>query len=207
LTRTFGQVAGLRTIELGSGRGDLSVLLAERGAKATLLDASDQALVQAERRFDRLGRAAEFVQADLFDLSQRLHRRFDVALSSGVIEHFRGDRRSDAIRAHFDVLRDGGLAVISVPHAWCLPYRLWKGYLELRGWWPYGLEIPYTKRELIRRARETGFRQAEAVALGFWQSIGDRLRPGQSGRRRDWVARRSILDPFMGLSAVLFAQR
>ena len=52
LNNAFGRIKGLNTIELGSGRGDLSVLLAERGANVTLLDASDAALEQARERFD-----------------------------------------------------------------------------------------------------------------------------------------------------------
>ena len=155
----FGTLDGLRTIELGSGRGDLSALLAQRGARVTLLDTSDRALAQARHRFDRMGLKAEFVQADMLGALDRVREPFDVALSSGVIEHFTNQDRTRAVRAHHDMLRRGGAAIISVPHAWCIPYRLWKSYLELRGCWPYGLEIPYTRRELARRSRQAGFEE------------------------------------------------
>jgi 2-polyprenyl-3-methyl-5-hydroxy-6-metoxy-1,4-benzoquinol methylase len=212
LEEAFGQVAGLRTIELGSGRGDLSVLLAEQGAQVTLLDASEQALAQARNRFGRRGLAAEFLQDDLLAPEPGWEGRFDVALSSGVVEHFRGEVRTDALAAHWRALRPGGLAIISVPHAHCPPYRLWKLYLELRGWWPYGLEIPYTRRELVKRARQAGFREAETTAVGLWQSVTDHLWRGLLGGAagppgRDWAGRASVLDPVMGLSAILLARR
>src|SRR5690554_5522609 len=58
----FGTLKGLQTIELGSGRADLSGLLAEEGAHTTLLDANAMALQLAEQRFSRLGLNACRVQ-------------------------------------------------------------------------------------------------------------------------------------------------
>ncbi len=90
LERAFGSINGLQTIELGSGRGDLSILLARRGAQVTLLDRSERALEEASKRFARLGLPARFEQADLLTRSDSREGRFDVSLSIGVIEHFAG---------------------------------------------------------------------------------------------------------------------
>jgi SAM-dependent methyltransferase len=207
LEATFGSTEGLNTIELGSGRGDLSTLLAQSGARPTLLDTSENGLAQAERRFDRLGLTGCYEQADMLGTLEAYGQRFDVALSSGVIEHFKGDDRTRAVRAHFDVLRPGGMAVISVPHAWCMPYRIWKFYLELRGWWPYGTEIPYARRALARCARTAGFSRVETCCMGFWQSVGDHWGGGLLGRGPDWVDKPSRLDSVMGLILLMFAWR
>jgi len=207
LTTTFGRLRGLRAIELGSGRGDLAALLAEQGADVTLLDLSPTVLEQARERFARLQLPANFVVGNLFTPPGELRSGFDVALSSGVIEHFRGADRTRALAAHHDVLRLGGLAIVSVPHAWCIPYRAWKLYLELRGWWPYGVEIPYSRGELQRRARRAGFARSRTQCVGFWQACGDQWCRGILKQRVDWSARKSRLDPLMGLSAVLFAWR
>ena len=204
---TFGSIEGLRTVELGSGRGDLSALLAESGAKVTLLDSSDKALGQARHRFDRLGLEADLQHGDMLRTPRSLRGRFDVALSSGVIEHFKSDDRTRAVQAHYDVLAPEGLAIISVPNAWCIPYRVWKLYLELRGWWPYGLELPYSRRELIGRARRVGFERIDGRCMGFWQSVGDQLGKNLLGRGPDWVDRRSFMDGTMGLVLLLFAWR
>ncbi len=203
----FGTLDGLRTIELGSGRGDLSALLAQRGARVTLLDTSDRALAQARHRFDRMSLKAEFVQADMLGGLDPASEPFDVALSSGVIEHFTNQNRTRAVRAHYDMLRRGGAAIISVPHAWCIPYRLWKTYLELRGCWPYGLEIPYSRPELARRSRQAGFEEVELRCMGFWQSVGDHWGKSVLGMKVDWVDRPCVLDGGMGLVLLLCGRR
>lgn len=204
---TFGSIKGLKTIELGSGRGDLSALLAQRGAEVTLLDSSGQALGQAQHRFDRLGLEAGYQRDDILTTLQSLRGRFDVAVSSGVIEHFKDNDRTRAVQAHYEVLAPKGMAIISVPNAWCIPYRVWKLYLELRGRWPYGLELPYSKRELMERARRVGFERIEGRCMGFWQSVSDQLGRNLLGWGPDWVDRRSFMDGTMGLVLLLFAWR
>ena len=124
-----------------------------------------------------------------------------------MVEHFRGRHRTDALRFHHDVLRPGGIAIVSVPHAHCPTYRLWKLYLEKRGWWPYGMEIPYSKRELSQRARDAGFDRAEVVAQGFWQSVGDHICKSLLHSKVDLSRRTSILDNVMGMTALCFAWR
>ncbi len=207
LEATFGSIDGLTTIELGAGRGDLSVLLAGCGARVTLFDSSEIALDRARGRFHRLGVSARFVSGDMLGTLDEWRGRFDVSCSMGVVEHFRGNDRTRAIGAHHDVLAAGGLAVVSVPHAWCLPYRLWKFYLELRRCWPYGMEIPYTRREIVARARELGFARTETHCVGFWQSVGDHLSKTFPGGAPDWVNRGSPLDGVMGSVLLLFGWR
>ncbi len=205
LEATFGRIADLRTLELGSGRGDLSALLAERGAQVTLLDYSTTALNQARRRFDRLGLEARYARDDLLGPLDKLRGSFDVALSSGVIEHFKGYQRTRALQAHYRVLNPRGFCLISVPHAWCIPYRIWKLYLEVRGWWPYGMEIPFSRTELTRRARAAGFARSETPAVGFWQALGDHWGRSILGRGPDWVDKPSCCDQALGLNLLLFA--
>ncbi|UCF35080.1 MAG: class I SAM-dependent methyltransferase [Phycisphaerales bacterium] len=207
LEATFGEIEGLRMIELGSGRGDLSALLAQRGANVTLLDQNEKALAEAKERFDRLGLAASFARGDLLSPLEEWSGRFDVALSSGVIEHFEGACRLQTVRAHHEVLRDGGVAVVSVPHARCPSYRLWKLYLELRGWWPYGVEIPYSKGELLRHAHRAGFAMVATHCVGFWQSVGDHWGRSLLKLGPDWVHKRSFLDKWFGATLLLFAWR
>jgi len=207
LEACFGDMAGLRTIELGSGRGDLSVLLAQHGAHVTLMDRSERALDEARQRFDRLGLSAQFEQGDLLIGDDHWSGAFDVSLSVGVIEHFKGDARTRVLDAHFEVLRPGGLCVVSVPHAWCVPYRLWKTYLELRGWWPYGMEIPYSRRELMQRASQAGFVDVETRSLEFWKSVGELWGRRIFGRWPEWSGRQSRMDTVMGMVLLMIARR
>jgi|CXWL01.1.fsa_nt_gi 2-polyprenyl-3-methyl-5-hydroxy-6-metoxy-1,4-benzoquinol methylase len=203
MTQTFGRLKGLRTIELGSGRGDISALLAQEGADVTLLDSSDRAIHQARARFERLGLSAEFRKGDLFTDSAA-HDGYDVALSSGVIEHFRDDQRTHAVKSHRDALHDRGMAIISVPNAHCPPYRIWKAWLELRQCWPYGYEQPYSRRELIRRARKVGFQRTEVRGFAFRQALADQMMPLLTGRRTRTRTSDSIFDDRMGLALIFF---
>lgn len=206
LRANHGDIRNLATIELGAGRGDVSVLLAQQGAKVTLVDCSDVALQRAGERFEQLGLPARFIKADLFgDLSALAHR-FDAALSVGVVEHFRGDQRTRAIAAHAAVLRSGGTAMISVPNAWCAPYRAWKAYLELRKWWPYGFEFPYSRRELRNRASDAGLISRELFAEGWLRSICDHWGRGIFHRQWSGGARSSWLDRW-GYDLILLADR
>lgn len=207
LARTFGRIAGLRTIELGSGRGDLSVLLAQHGANVTLLDANDKALTAARQRFDRLNLPADIRSGDLLNLDPILLNQFDVAISIGVIEHFKGDDRTAAIRTHHEVLKPGGMAIVSVPNVWCPPYRLWKKYLELRGCWPYGMELPYSRRELARRAAAIGMTDITIHGLGFYQALSDQWARNVFHRNVDWMNHGSALDNQLGLMLLMFARK
>jgi len=201
LRRHFGAVENLRTIELGSGRGDLSALLAQEGACVALLDSSERALFQARQRFGRLGLQAEFLKGDLFKTSEL--ERYDIAISSGVIEHFTGHDRTRSLEAHRAVLGKKGLAIISVPNAHCFPYRLWKAWLELRGCWPYGFEKPYSRRELSRRAHQAGLGGIEVHGCGFQQAVNDQFLSLMMHRPRKDCAD-SVLDDRFGLSLILF---
>jgi SAM-dependent methyltransferase len=207
LRDTLGAMDGLRTIELGAGRGDWSVLLASAGASVTLVDRSAAVLTQARERFDRLGLNGRFVQADLFDATATEGNEFDVALSLGVIEHFRGPDRLRTVQAHAGAVRPGGVVLIGVPHAGCPPYRLWKAYLELRGWWPYGMEIPYSKRELARLAAQTRLGDGRLVCTGFKQSLGAHLAKTFLGRQPAWTHASSRLDGWLGLNLTLIARK
>jgi hypothetical protein len=98
------------------------------------------------------------------------------------------------------------VAVIAVPHAACPPYRLWKAYLQLRRRWPYGTEIPYTKRELRRLARKAGFVQTRLTCSGFLQSVGTHLCKEFLHRRPEWTDHPCRLDDALGLNLLLIAK-
>jgi SAM-dependent methyltransferase len=208
LNRHIGTMHGLSCVELGSGRGDLSALLAEQGAAVTLLDASLGALQQAAERFERLGLPASLVMGDLFTPPPTMHNHFDVVLSSGVIEHFNDARRTQSILAHWQLTRPGGVVIISVPAATCPTYRIWKCYWELRGWWPYGFEKPYSRRELLRRSAAAGLVHCSVSSFGTWQSLGDHLLKNVLRLPvPDWSTRSSWLDEYIGSTHLLIAYR
>lgn len=69
-------------------------------------------------------------------------------MSFGLTEHFLGDKRVQINKAHFDLLKPGGLAIISVPNKWNLPYQISKFFAQRLGYWKVGEEYPYDRAEL-----------------------------------------------------------
>ena len=81
LTAQFSRIEGLRTIELGAGTGDVSVLRARVGAQTTLFDGNERALEIARFQFGVFDIKPEFVIGDFLALDPALRSRFDVAVS------------------------------------------------------------------------------------------------------------------------------
>jgi SAM-dependent methyltransferase len=148
LLQTFSDLKGLKTIELGGGTGTYSALLALNGCHATVVDYSPKALDASRALFKTYNITGEQLELNALSLPHEMQGQFDISMSFGTAEHFKGAEREGFIKAHFDVLRKGGLAIISVPNAWCVPYRLWKYKLEKQDRWNWGEEYPFTRREL-----------------------------------------------------------
>ena len=49
-----------------------------------------------------------------------------------VAEHFKGLDRKRIIKAHVDTLKNGGIAFISVPYAYCIPSRIYEFIMGFR---------------------------------------------------------------------------
>ena len=134
-------LADKEILELGSGTGNNSLYFARRhhARSVTLLDFSEQAL--AKVALERYPCPVIKVQSDLFEFQP--NRSYDFVHSTGLIEHFEGDRRLAVVRKHAALASSGGLVMIWVPiysPAFSLIGRMnrWFGIEE----------IPFTEREL-----------------------------------------------------------
>ena len=197
----------LKCVELGSGEGDFSALLAQQGHDVTLVDFSDAALAAAKRRFESLGLKATFIKADLFKFTQVNRGQFDLSVSLGVAEHFSGEMRQKIIAAHHIVLNHEGTAFISVPNKHCLPYRVWKKYLEARGLWRYGYEAPFSPSELKRTAEASGLNHCTTYNTGFAASVDGCLLLPMTGHRRGWGDGPGVLNAISGWEVNLIGRR
>ena len=146
----------LSIIEVGSGRGTNALLFAHRGSRVTLLDSEPLALQQGQELAEARGVVIDTRQADVFDLPDDLRGRFDVSMSFGLCEHFLDQRRQDVVTAHLELLKPGGVALVSVPNRWAPAYRAWMGIKKRRGTWEWGTEVPFSVRELSRLGRNAG---------------------------------------------------
>lgn len=147
VAQRFGGFDGLRVIELGAGAGTVAALMASRGAKVTVLDYSAKALERSRVFFERAGIEGEVVEANALDLPESLRGGFDISMSYGLAEHFLGEERDRIVAAHLEVLREGGLALVSVPNAANPPYRVYKALAEAAGMWASGEEYPFSRSE------------------------------------------------------------
>jgi SAM-dependent methyltransferase len=144
----FNEFNGLKVIEIGAGVGTYSALMSRKGAEVSVLDYSKNALDRSSLFFEKLGLKAKMICSNALMIDKDLSGKFDISMSFGLAEHFKGEERKKIIKSHIDLLKDGGIAFVSVPNKINLPYRLWKFVKEKRGTWAVGEEYPFSRREL-----------------------------------------------------------
>jgi len=156
-------------LDLGSGRGEHSAVLALNGKETTLLDWSEQNLDFSGRLFDALGVCGQFCHADLMHDLPFESNSFDVVFSCGVLEFFEDKVIEAVLREAFRVAKKR--VILMVPNALCVPYRVGKWYMERAGVWPWGGELPfYSLRPYLRgfhNLRVHEFSVAVAHSLNF----------------------------------------
>jgi len=154
--KEFGSFKNLKTIEIGAGMGTISLLFAMEGANVTVLDYSKKAIEASKLFFKRWKQKAKFVQMDALNLDKKLIDKYDVSMSFGAAEHFKDEKRIKFIKAHLDVLKEGGVTFICVPNKWNLPYRLWMFLSQTFGKWKFGEEYPFSRAEFRRIGKMFG---------------------------------------------------
>lgn len=88
-------------------------------------------------------------------LSLSLDQQPDVVFSVGLVEHFDVATTRQAVLAHFDVLKPGGIAIITFPTPTLL-YRIARGCIEAIGMWKFLDERPLQPAEVASTVRERG---------------------------------------------------
>ncbi|HAD83115.1 MAG: hypothetical protein A2509_03910 [Candidatus Edwardsbacteria bacterium RIFOXYD12_FULL_50_11] len=84
--KALGNVKGKSLLHLQCHFGLDTLSWARLGARATGVDFSDKAIGMARGLNDRLGLGAEFIQADIYQLPKKLHKKFDIVFTSyGVL--------------------------------------------------------------------------------------------------------------------------
>lgn len=79
----------------------------------------------------------------------------DVVFSVGLIEHFEPAGTRRAVRAHFDLLKQGGIAIISYPTPTFL-YRVARFLCEGMGLWKFPDERPLDREEVVESLKDCG---------------------------------------------------
>lgn len=103
-----------RILEVGCGPGYSGILLSALGFSYTGIDNEPRLTELARSLAARLGYNATFEVGDARDLSAH-HGKFDLAFSSGVLEHFERHETVDLLR---EQARCARVVVISIPTHW-----------------------------------------------------------------------------------------
>jgi len=121
---------GDEIIDVGCGTGEHAMLFASRGYKVLGVDSAPLAIEKARAKASQRGSKAEFVVADALHLAE-LHRKFDVAIDSGLFHVFADRDRLAYVESLRAVIRPQGRYYMlcfsdKEPVGWGGPRRVFK---------------------------------------------------------------------------------
>ena len=174
LLEELGPLSGRKLLDIGCGNGAVCASLAQRGAQVVGIDLSATGVALARERYPELEWA---VMSAYDDLRSGLRREFDLVVGLEVIEHLFDPRLF--LHRVFQVLRPGGLLVLSTPYhgylknvALALAGRLDAHFTVL---WDGGHIKFFSWHTLRVRLEETGFGDLRFRGAGrfpyLWKSM------------------------------------
>ncbi|MBP1990856.1 class I SAM-dependent methyltransferase [Paenibacillus eucommiae] len=177
-------VKGKKLLEAGSGTGKISLHLARLGADVTLVDYSENALVNSRGAFLQAGCEANFHLADIRQIPVP-DNEYDLTWNAGVLEHFTFEEKVSILKEMARITKPEGTVLVYTPYAKCLPYQIGKAYAEKQGTWMYGVEEPVLS--LKKEFKKSKITLVKETHLGFLNSLDflDFL-PG-SGAMKQWM--------------------
>lgn len=138
---------GDTVLELGSGTGELSAMLALERRNVTLMDFSCKSLAFSREVFRKLDIGGSFIEGDVLKKFPYSSGMFDCVFSSGLLEHFSFNEQVDILHEARRVTKNKIISL--VPNAASIPYRLGKWMQERTGTWKWGKEEPcYSLKEV-----------------------------------------------------------
>lgn len=199
----LGDLHGRRVLEIGSGTGELTCLLARSGAVVDALDISPASVEAARRRaeLNDVTGLATFHVAVAEDLPFE-DERFDIVFGKAVLHHLNLEHAQPELRR---VLRAGGRAAFSEPLGMNPVLTFARARLPYPGKRPRGADRPLTYDEI--RAWGQGFSHAEHHEIQLVSAL-ERVvgrGPFRTLRRMDdlLLARISVLRPLARYVVIL----
>ena len=163
-----------RLLDVGSGRGDLGVVLREHGWDVTGLEPSEDACEEARQR------GVHSVRGTLTTAAGELSGGFDAVVFQHSLEHV-SEPAADLAAAR-GLLRNGGLLLVSVPN-----FGSWQRRRFGSRW--FHLDVPrhrthFTAQGLERLLTRQGFTPLEVATTTSLDGLAGSLQYRMFGRRR-----------------------
>lgn len=172
------------TLDMGSGRGELSALLARTGKRTTLLDWSEKNLEFSRALFKELGISGQTRRADMTQRLPFSDGCFDAVFSCGVFEYFSDEDIRKILMEAFRLAKKR--VIILVPNAFSLAYRFGKWYMERTKRWVWGGERPFGSLKAYFHAAGSG--PVREFSVGTKHSLDFLSMPGGRSMRKAAVA-------------------
>lgn len=102
---TFGH----RVLDVGCGRGALSIYLAQRGHEVLGIDGAEQAIESACATADGTGLDVTFVRGDVLEVVRQIHDAFDAVVDVGFFHALDDEKQALLADELARVLRPGGV--------------------------------------------------------------------------------------------------
>ncbi len=152
---------GATLLEVGSGSGHLSCLLAQNGYDVTLLDFSKKSIEKSKLTFEKYNVQGKFINLDLMDI-ERIDNQYDLVWNSGVMEHFDDKELIQAFKAISKVTKKYFL--ILVPNPKSFPYLIYRYKAVSENQWNFGTE--YLRKDYSEILKQAGFNVVKQTYLG-----------------------------------------
>ena len=148
----FAGSAPLTIVEIGGANSCFldSILRASKCSAYHVVDTNRYGLSLLE---SRAGGVVRLHQQSVLALD--LDAQADVVFSVGLIEHFHTADTRQAVLAHFQAVKPGGIVMITFPTPTWL-YRVTRGFLESIRMWKFPDERPLLYEEVLSSIRERG---------------------------------------------------
>lgn len=155
-----------KLLELGSGSGHLSCLLAQQGYQVSLADFSEVALDKAKNLFVANDQHAHFHLLDIFK-ADTLGEMFDVTWNSGVMEHFNEEDLQQLFERFTQITSKYYLCIVPNPKS--LPYLLFRYKAIRENSWLFGTE--FLRENYVEIAEQAGWSLVKQDYLGMEYTI------------------------------------
>lgn len=169
----FPRGISLAVLDLGCGNGVIASEIAKRGHRVTGIDASTDGIMYATSAY----RDVSFFVRSVYESFTDLSGRYDVVVSSEVIEHLYYPRK--LLATAFEVLKPGGALILTTPYHGYLKnlaisiLGLWDSHHDVT--WDGGHIKFFSKRTLGEMIVDAGFEEALFAYCGrmrwLWKSM------------------------------------